>query len=180
MYVKPTGTYVLFLVLAILAPIMACQQRANDTKVSEDAFRLTLPGSWKSGDRSDPTRRTYLTRNEQLTVSMFGSAFVGSDSLSHDERASRFKVWVNKRRDLETKMPGYANVVVSEPIFGESNATLVSRYTGFDAARHRRFHCLILASISAFEIFYYEAVEMSDAVAEERAKTIFNSVAIAK
>ena len=53
-----------------------------------------------------------------------------------------------------------------------------ARYQGFDDSRHRRFHCLILASSSAFEIFYYEAVDLGESLAEERTKAIFNSVDI--
>ena len=39
---------------------------------------------------------------------------------------------------------------------------------------------MMLASSSAFEIFYYEAVEMTEQQAENRAKAIFNSVDIPK
>jgi len=78
----------------------------------------------------------------------------------------------------ETKMPGFEDVSVSEPSYGEARGTMAARYQGFDRSRHRRFHCLILASSSAFEIFYYEAVDLGQSLAEERAKAIFNSVDI--
>jgi len=156
------------------------QPRSNDTIIREVSFRLTLPGAWSSGPTDDPTKRTYHTKDEQLTVSIFGSLFGASGEMTHDDRAERFHTWVNKRRDVENKMPGFADVVVSEPSFGESQGTLAARYTGFDGARQRRFHCLVLASSSAFEIFYYEAVDMKESLVGDRAKAIFNSIDIPK
>ncbi len=55
---------------------------------------------------------------------------------------------------------------------------MATRYQGFDRLRHRRFHCLILASSSAFEVFYCEAVDLAQSLADEHAKAIFNSVHI--
>ena len=71
-------------------------------------------------------------------------------------------------------------VVVTEPVLGESQGVLAARYAGFDSVRQRRFHCLLLASSAAFEIFYYEAVHIAEPLAENRAKAIFNSVDIPK
>jgi hypothetical protein len=55
---------------------------------------------------------------------------------------------------------------------------MAARYEGFDPSRNRRFHCLILASSSAFEIFYYEALDVAKSVADDQARMIFNSVNI--
>jgi hypothetical protein len=156
------------------------QPKSNDTIIREVSFRLTLPGAWSSGPTDDPSKRTYHTKNEQLTVTIFGSLFGASGEMKHDNRVGRFHTWVNKRRDLEKKLPGFADVVVSEPSFGESQGTLAARYTGFDEARQRRFHCLVLASSSAFDIFYFEAVDMNESVVEDRGKAIFNSIDIPK
>jgi len=153
---------------------------SNDTQINEVSFRLTLPGPWTANPTVDPSRRTYHTEAEQLTVSVFGSLFGVPGAMNHDEKSATFLRWVSKRRDAETKMPGFADVTVTEPTFGESEGTLAARYQGFDPARNRRFHCLILASQSAFEIFYYEGVGFSDAAAEDRAKSIFNTVDIPK
>jgi len=57
---------------------------------------------------------------------------------------------------------------------------MAARYEGSDSARHRRFHCLILASSSAFEVFYYEGVDMSKTIVQDRARAIFNSADIPK
>ncbi len=150
------------------------------TRISETSFRLTLPGTWTSGPSNDPTRRDYHTASEGLTVSIFGSLFGAPDAMNHDDRVAMFTRWVNKRRAVETKVTGGDMITTTEPLFGESGGVLAARYAGLDYAHQRRFHCLLLASSSAFEIFYYEAVDMTEQAAEERAKTIFNSVDIPK
>ena len=151
---------------------------ARDTRINETSFRLTLPGTWTPTPSNDPARRDYHTDSEQLTVSIFGSLFGAPGTMNHDAEVATFTRWVDKRRDVETKVAGSATV--TEPLFGESGGVLAARYTGFDAGRQRRFHCMMLASSSAFEIFYYEAVEMTEQQAENRAKAIFNSVDIPK
>jgi len=150
---------------------------SQDTRINETSFRLTLPGICAVDAPSDPNRRNYHTRAEELTVSIFGSLLPASGK-SHDEKAATFRRWVNKRRDLETRVPGTEGAKVTEPIFGESGGVFAARYTGFDPSSQRRFHCMLLASSSAFEIFYYEAEGMTEQAAEDRAKPIFKSVDI--
>jgi hypothetical protein len=149
----------------------------DETRISETSFRLTLPGKWAPEPSSDPTRRQYHTSSEDLTVSIFGSLFGAPGTMSHDDRMAMFAHWVDKRRDLEKKVTGTSTITTTEPLFGESGGVLAARYAGFDG-HTRRFHCLLLASSSAFEIFYYEAVDMTAQAAEQRAKSIFNSVDI--
>ncbi|HET6180091.1 MAG TPA: hypothetical protein VFE61_24435 [Candidatus Sulfotelmatobacter sp.] len=176
---RSSGCFVSLLVLgAILGLNALCksQAKSNDTKVNEASFRLTLPGPWKSGNADDSTLRSYHTEKEQLTVSIFCCRFGAAGQMNHDEKVAEFPRWVNKRRNIETKMPGYEGVVLTESMFGESKGTLAARYEGFDPARKRRFHCMLLASSSAFEIFYYEAVDSTEQTAKSRAKLIFNSV----
>lgn len=173
------------LVFATSASLISYSQpepRPQNTVINETSFRLTLPGPWTTGDMNDPSRRTYhsATGDEGLTVSIFGSFFGSPGSKSHDERAVIFKRWVEKRRQVETKMPGSADATVTEPFYSEAQGTMAARYEGFDPSRRRRFHCLVLASSSAFEIFYYESVDVGQGLAEEHAKAIFNSVDIPK
>lgn len=151
---------------------------AKDTVIHETSFRLTLPGSWTPGRSDDPTRRDYHTDNEGLTVSIMGSLFGAPEAMSHDDKLARFRHWVDRRRAVETNLPESARISLTEPLFGESGGVLAARYAGVAAARRRQFHCLLLASSSAFEIFYYEAVNMTEQNAEDRAKAIFNSVDI--
>jgi len=156
------------------------QPKTGDTRISETSFRLTLPGVWKSGKTDDPTLRTYRTENEQVTVSIFGSFFPTTGSVTHEDKVAIFRRWVKKRRDVETKIEGSTGISVGEPFYAELHGTMAARYEGSDSARHRRFHCLILANSSAFEFFYYEAVDMSEAIVEDRARAIFNSAEIPK
>lgn len=86
------------------------QPQSNDTRINETSFRLTVPGLWKSGSAGDPTRRDYHTDNEQLTVSIFGSLFGKPGTMEHTARVTTFRRWVNKRRDIEGRLPGLANV----------------------------------------------------------------------
>lgn len=166
--------------IALLGLKTIAQSKSVATKVNETSFRLTLPGAWEAGDESDPTKRVYHTDHEQLTVSIFGPLIGSAGSTSHEDRVSRFKIWVKKRIDLEAKLSDHPGVIAKEPLYGESRGTLAARYEGFDSGYQRRFHCMILARSSAFEAFYYEAVGMSEQAAEDRAKTIFNSVDIPK
>jgi hypothetical protein len=152
--------------------------RPEDTRINETSFRLILPGTWTPAPSNDLARRDYHTDSEQLTVSIFGSLFGAPGAMNHDAKVATFMRLVDKRRDVETKVPGSVAITVTEPLFGESGGVLAARYRGFDAGRQRRLHCMMLASVSAFEIFYYEAVDMTEAAAEDRAKAIFNSVDI--
>src|SRR5258708_4913100 len=58
--------------------------KLQDSVINETSFRLTLPGPWIAGDKTDPSRRTYHSAggNEGLTVSIFGSFFGGPGSKS--------------------------------------------------------------------------------------------------
>lgn len=154
--------------------------KSKDTRIKETSFRVTLPGLWAPGMLDDPKRRSYHTGSEQLTVSIFGSLFGAVSEMNDADKMAAFTRMVNRRKDAETKMPGFSHVLVTEPTLGESRGILAARYSGFDSERQRRFHCMILASSSAFEIFYYEAVDVTEEIAENRAKAIFNSVEIPK
>ena len=153
-------------------------QNSNDTVVNEQSFRLRLPGSWVLGDASDPHRRTFHRVHEQLTVSIFGALFGKPGEMDHENKVAKFKLWVGKRRAIEARAPEFAGIQLTETSFGESGGTLAARYSGLDTRRKRRFHCLILASSTAFESFYYEALDMSEQVVQDRAKEIFDSVSI--
>jgi hypothetical protein len=156
------------------------KEAQSDTRINETSFRLTLPGIWTSAPSSDPTLRTYRTNTEQLTISIFGSPFGAAGAMDHDAKVARFKRLVGKMRIVDARAAEPAVVTLEEPLFGESGGTLAARYTGYDAAHQRRVHCLLLASSSAFETFYYEAVGLSEQAAVDRAKAIFNSVDIPK
>jgi len=180
--ISPSGFVSCLLGVALLTVNIFGQSQAKtgDTRINETSFRLTLPGLWKSGKTDDPKLRTYRTENEQVTVSIFGSFFPTTGNVTHEDKVAIFRRWVNKRRDDETKIQDSAGIAVGEPYYAEVQGTMAARYEGSDSARHRRFHCLILASSSAFEIFYYEAVDMSDALVQDRARAIFNSADIPK
>jgi len=156
------------------------QAVTGDTRINETSFRLTLPGVWKSGKTDDPNLRTYTTENEQVTVSIFGSFFPTTGNVTHEDKVAIFRRWVNKRRDYETRIEGSAGIAVGEPVYAELHGTMAARYEGSDSARHRRFHCLVLANSSALEFFYYEAVDMPKGLVQDRARAIFNSAEIPK
>jgi hypothetical protein len=142
--------------------------------ITEPGFRLTLPDEWTPIASNDPTRWGYQAANttDHLTASILGD----TSGVDRDQRGAVFHKLVALRRRVETKMPGFENVSVTEATFGESGDVLAALYTGFDAARNRRFHCLLLGSTLAAYAFYYEAVDMTESEAEGRAKSIFNSI----
>jgi hypothetical protein len=123
---------------------------------------------------NDAARWGYQAANktDHLTASILGDM----SGVGGDQRGAVFHKLVDIRRRVETKTPGFENVSVTEPTFGESGGVLAARYSGFDAARNRRFHCLLLGSPVAAYAFYYEAVDMTESEAEGRAKSIFNSI----
>jgi hypothetical protein len=179
---SPSGIVSWLLGVALLTMNIFGQSQpvAGDTRINEASFRLMLPGVWKSGKTDDPNLRTYITENEQVTVSIFGSFFPTTGNVTHEDKVAIFRRWVNKRRDDETKIEGSAGIAVGEPLYAELHGTMGARYEGSDSVRHRRFHCLILASSSAFEVFYYEAVDMPKDLVQGRARAIFNSADIPK
>ncbi len=173
----PSGFVSCLLGMALLTANFFGQSQpvTGDTRINETSFRATLPGVWKSGKTDDPNLRTYSTENEQVTVSILGSFFPTTGNVTHEDKVVIFRRWVNKRRDYENKIEGSAGIAVGEPLYAELHGTMGARYEGSDSARHRRFHCLILASSSAFEVFYYEAVDLPESVVQGRARAIFNS-----
>jgi hypothetical protein len=151
------------------------KSKATDTPINEPAFRLTLPGQWSSKPSPDPTRWVYHTGNgEGLTVSILGL----KSGLSADERSKMFKRLAELRKHAESATPGLTAVTTTETTFGESGGILAARYSGTEPAVHRRFICLILGSTSAFTVFYYEAVGLTESETDARAKTIMNSVVV--
>jgi hypothetical protein len=151
------------------------KSKATDTPINESAFRLTLPGQWSSKPSSDPTRWVYHSDNgEELTVSFLGL----KSGMSADERSKMFKRLAELRKHAESATPGLTAVTTTETTFGESGGILAARYGGTELAVHRRFMCLMLGSTSAFTVFYYEAVGLTQSETDARAKTILNSVVV--
>jgi hypothetical protein len=134
------------------------ESKAPDTAIHERAFRLTLPGRWSSKPSSDPTRWVYQSDNgEQLTVSFLGF----NSAMSADERLKTFKHLVELRKRAESSISGLTAVTTTDITFGESGGILAARYGGTESAVHRRFMCLMLGSTSAFTVFYYESVDLT-------------------
>jgi len=153
------------------------QEKATDTPIDEPAFRLTLPGQWSRKPSSDPTRWVYRSDNrEQLTVSLLGL----KSGISADERSKIFKRLAELRRHAESAAPGLTAVTTTDTTFGESGGILAARYGGAEPAVHRGFVCLMLGSTTAFTVFYYEAVGLTQSETDARAKTIMNSVVVPK
>ena len=159
----------------VAALSMFGKSKATDTAIDEGAFRLTLPGQWSKKPSSDPTRWVYHSDNgEELTVSLLGF----KSGMSADERSKTFKRLAELRKHAETGTPGLTSVTTTDTTFGESEGILAARYGGSEPALHRRFMCLMLGSTSAFTIFYYEAVGLTQSETDTRAKTIMNSVVV--
>lgn len=166
------------ILFAVVGSIMFWKSklRPRVTTITEPGFRLTLPDEWTPIASNDPTRWGYQAANntDHLTASILGDM----SGVVRDQREAIFRKLVEIRRRVETKMPGFENVSTTEPTLGESGGVLAARYSGFDAARNRRFHCLLLGSRVAAYAFYYEALDMTKSEAERRAKSIFNSIAV--
>jgi hypothetical protein len=89
-------------------------------------------------------------------------------------------IWSELRKKAESATPGVTAVTTTDTTFGESGGILAARYGGAEPAQHRRFPCLMLGSTSAFTIFYYEAVGLTQSETDARAKTIMNSIVVPK
>jgi hypothetical protein len=174
-------SYPLLLVALVVAGVAASsmfgKSKARDTAIEERGFRLTLPGQWSRKPSSDPTRWVYHNDSgEELTVSLFDF----KSGMSADERSKTFKRLAELRKHAESAAPGVAAVTTTDTTFGESGGILAARYGGTEPAVHRRFVCLMLGSASAFTVFYYEAVGLTQSEADARAKTIMNTVVVPK
>lgn len=165
-----------FLIGAALHMCLLAERKSTDTKITEVAFQLTLPGEWSAIPSNDAARWTYASKDghENLTVSIFGDL----SKMSPEEKSSSFRKIVGIRQKAETKFRGSESVEVSDPTFGESDGVLAARYLGVDRARRSRFHCLLLASSLTVTTFYYEALDFSESEAEAHAKEIFNSISV--
>jgi hypothetical protein len=156
---------------------MFWKSKAKETPVHERAFSLTLPGAWVAEPSSDPTRWSYHTNegHESLTVSLIGGS---TTRLSRDEQSRTIERMVEISRRVQTKVPGITAITMTDATYGESEGVLAARYGGIEPARQRRFHCLLLSSPVAVTSFYYEAVGLTDADSEARARTIMNSIVV--
>jgi len=161
---------------AVVAGLRFWKSTPEDTPVRENAFRLTLPGKWSPEASSDPTRWTYHSENrrEQLTVSLFAWA----KRLSPEEQRQTLERMTEIHRNVQTKMPGMDAITMSDTTFGESGGTIAARYGGVDLPHQRRFWSLLLSSPVAVTVFYYEAVGMSEAETDARARAVMNSIVV--
>jgi hypothetical protein len=135
--VRPTSYLIVSVIFTVGAGAIVFwkwESGPKGTSINEPEFRVTLPGQWSQEPSPDSARWSYHTeaKNEQLTVSM---PLVITQQMSRDERVA-----------IETKMPGFAAVVITEPTFGEADGLLAVRYRGVDSERQPRFHCLLLGS----------------------------------
>lgn len=149
--VRPTSYLSVGVISAVVAGAIVFwnwELGPRGTSINEPEFRVTLPGLWSQEASPDWAQWSYHTeaKNEQLTVSM---PLVIAQQMSRDERVVSFKRVVEIRRGIETKMPGFAAVAVTEPAFGEADGLLAARYGGVDSERQRRFHCLLPGALGS-------------------------------
>ena len=186
-----TAYFLLITTFGLLCIVVLAQEKAphlkssptskspmNDTAIKENAFSLNLPGKWSADASNDPTRWSYHADNghEFLTVSLL--AF--EKTLDHEQQQEAIKRVAEIHRGVETKAAGTTVLTMSEITYGEWDGVLAARYGGFEPPTRRRFHALLLCSPLAVTVYYYEAIDLSDPEASNRARTIMNSIAVPK
>jgi len=150
----------------------------NDTTIKENAFSLTLPGKWSVDASDDPTRWSYHADNghEFLTVSLL----TFKQRPNNEQQQQTIKRVAEIHRGVETKAAGTTSLTMTEITYGEWNGVLAAQYEGFEPPTRRRFHALLLCSPLAVTVYYYEAIDLSESEASNRARTITNSIAVPK
>jgi hypothetical protein len=149
---------------------------SKETKIRENAFRLTLPGNWVQKPSSDPTRWIYQYEegHRQLTVSLLSS----THRMSGDEQTDTLKRIVEISRRGETEVARESALTISETTFAESHGVLAARFGGIEAANHRRFARLLLCSPWAVTTYYYEDLDSTEAEFESEARATMNSIVV--
>jgi hypothetical protein len=149
---------------------------SKETKIRENAFRLTLPGSWVQKPSSDATRWVYQREDgrRQLTVSLLSS----THRMSGDQQADTLKRIVEISRRAETEGAGESALTITETTFAESDGVLVARFGGIGEANHRRFARLLLCSPWAVTTYYYEGFESTEPEFESGARATMNSIVV--
>jgi hypothetical protein len=145
-----------------------------DTVIQKSAFRLTLPGKWEAEAPEKANFWSFGTANghESLTVSLF--AFKKRLN-PHEQRATVDRM-VEQHRKVQSKPAGVTPLTLTDTTYGEQGGNAAARYGGVEPARNRRFHALLLCSPVAVTVFYYEAIELSEAESTARARAIMNSI----
>jgi hypothetical protein len=148
----------------------------KDTRIQENAFRLSLPGKWVPKPSSDPTRWVYQNEDGrlQLTVSLLSF----THRMSSDEQTDTLNRVVGHHRRAQTEMPDAPAVTMTEATFAESGGVLAARYGGIETAGHRRFASLLLCNPVAVTIYYYEGLDSTEAEFEAGARTTMNSIVV--
>ncbi len=157
-------------------PSVASQVKdgTKDTVIREQAYQLTLPGSWKKEPSTDPTRFNYRSAIGQQFLTVSVAWF--NRRLNEDEQLATAERLVQARRKAEQKAPGLTAVTMTPILHGEAGGVLAARWSGREPARRRRFHTLFLCSRIGFTVFYYEGIGMGDKEAADTARKIMNSI----
>ena len=144
------------------------------TVISENGFRISLPGHWTrlAGTRDAGIVIQCGDKDEQLTISLFGS----KNRMSADQMKSTIETILKARRESEQKLAPTA--VLTAPSFSELGKALAARYSGVDSAQQRRFANLILCSTIGAWNFYLEGLDEGEAEFDSRSREIMGAISI--
>lgn len=146
----------------------------DQTLVRERTFHLTLPGKWVGGyDRtSDTWHYEGSSRNEAVTVGILRRT-AGADLVTMNED---FDGYLRLRRQQEQALAG--GIVLTEPRTQTVSDALTARYDGIDSSSGRRTHTYVIINSKAAASYYYEAMGMSQAEFDTRAKQVLGHVGL--
>lgn len=145
----------------------------RDTVVSEDGFRLRLPGSWSRAYDEAEARWVFSAKSgeECLTVSMLGS----SEPMSSEAQRRTLDKLLALRLRAEREVAENP-VELSQPTKEESGETKAGRFEGIEQAIDRRFRCLILVTRLTVGTFYYEGTGLPGPEFDSHARAIMNTI----
>jgi len=159
---------------AVLLLCGACVA-APDTRVSEQAFRLLLPGAWSA--RRDATAPLWVFRSadhpEQLTVTLLRAA----EPLAPDEMATTLDELCKRRREVEV-MAASSPVLMTEVERGTRGDALVARYEGVETTGSRWSTTMVVVTPELAAVIYFEHLGKRDESAAARAQRALDSVVV--
>lgn len=139
--------------------------------IREQTFHLTLPGKWTGGhDRTSQSEGS--SGKEAVTVGILRRA-AGADLATMKED---FHGYLQLRRQQEQALAG--GIALTEPRTESVRDALTARYDGMDSSSGRRTHTYVIINSKAAASFYYEAMEMSQAEFDTRAKQVLGHVGL--
>lgn len=178
---KVTKALILLITLLVLPFSVVSLRSVNtmkDTKISEECFMLTLPGSWYSVTKNPPNFYQYRSNNETENLSV--SIYISKTQINENEASNMLDEFIKARLKSEKQVANSTNLKISNVIKEKQKDANIGFYSGFQPEANRRFATFIIVNEQLIAVFYYEVLDAPKDLFKQHLQQVIGHVSLKK